>query len=332
MRKFFALLVIFAVLIGSAWSQASGGKAIVLKGGLVAAPNTTQVRTLERWSQLVKERTNGAVQIEIYPAEQLGNERTLLENANLGTIDWCLIGPSGAARFLPEFGIFENAYTFQGTKHIANTAFNRDFIEFLGARLAAKSNLKLLGFQWFGHRYMIADKPILTPEDGKGLRMRTPDVPAYKVAAYAVGATATPLAYGEVYMALSQGVINAAECPAENIFVMKWYEVKKVLTLTEHVEGMTSVFMNEKVFTSKLNKEQQKIVFDSALEAWAQFFANYQDVDATFRGKLADMGMKIYTPTPAQMDAFRKRAYEKLEAEYIPQWGDTWKKFIELAK
>ena len=320
------------MVVGFGWSQASGGKVVVLKGGLVAAPNTTQVKTLERWAQLVKERTDGGVMIEIYPAEQLGNERTLLENANLGSIDWCLIGPSGAARFLPEFGIFENAYTFQGTKHIANTAFNRSFIEYLSERLAQKSNLQLLGFQWFGHRYMIADKPILTPEDGKGLRMRTPDVAAYKVAAYAVGATATPMAYGEVYMGLSQGVIAAAECPAENIYVMKWYEVKKVLTLTEHVEGMTSVFMNEAVYKNKLSKDQQKIVMDSALEAWAQFFTNYQDVDTNFRNKLVDMGMKVYTPTIAQMEVFRKRAYEKLEADYIPTWGETWKKFLELAK
>lgn len=327
MKKAIALVILAACIVAAGWSQT-----VVLKGGLVAAPNTTQVRTLERWAQLVKERTSGSVVIEIYPAEQLGNERTLLENANLGTIDWCLVGPSGAARFLPEFGIFENAYTFQGTKHIANTAFNRDFIDFLSLRLAQKSNLKLLGFQWFGHRYMIADKPILTPEDGKGLRMRTPDVPAYKVAAYAVGATATPMAYGEVYMGLSQGVINAAECPAENIYVMKWYEVKKVLTLTEHVEGMTSVFMNENVFQKKLSAAQQKIVYDSALQAWSEFFTNYQDVDASFRAKLAEAGMKIYTPTAAQLEVFRKRAYEKLEADYIPQWGDTWKKFLELAK
>lgn len=332
MRKSAVFLFVLLFVAEMAWSQVSSGKAVILKGGLVAAPGTTQVKTLERWAQLVKERTNGGVVIEIYPAEQLGNERTLLEYTNLGTIDWCLIGPSGAARFLPEFGIFENAYTFQGTKHIANTAFNREFIEYLGDRLAQKSNLKLLGFQWFGHRYMIADKPILTPEDGKGLRMRTPDVPAYKVAAYAVGATATPMAYGEVYMGLSQGVINAAESPAENIYVMKWYEAKKALTLTEHVEGMTSVFMNQNVYKSKLSKDQQKIVMDSALEAWAQFFANYQDVDATYRAKLAEMGMKIYTPTPAQLEVFRKRAYEKLEKDYIPTWGETWKKFSELAK
>lgn len=339
MKKTAIVLLVLFTSLGMVWASGSSEKSfptpekpLVLKGGLVAAPNTTQVKTLQKWSDLVKERTKGAVVIEIYPAEQLGNERTLMENTNLGTIDWTLIGPSGASRFTPEFGIFENAFTFQSVKHIANTAFNKDFIDHVSGNLEKKSNLKFLGFQWFGHRHMLADKPILTPEDGKGMKLRTPDVPAYKVAAYAVGATATPMAYGEVYMGLSQGVIDAAECPAENIHVMKWYEVKKTMTLTSHVEGMTSVFMNKNVFGSKLSPEQQRIVYDSALESWNMFFKNYQDVDASFRQKLADLGMKIVTPTPEQKAVFIKRAHEMLAKDYIPAWGETWTKFLSLAQ
>ncbi len=313
-------------------ANAAMAATVTLKGGLVAAPNTTQVRELNEWARLVKERTNGEVIIEVYPAEQLGNERALLEGTNLGTIDWTLIGPSGAERLTPEFGIFENAYTFQSTGHIERAAMNREFIEHLSGILEKKSNLKMLGFQWFGHRHVIADKPILSPADGAGLKIRTPDVPAYKVACYALGATATPMAYGEVYMGLSQGVVDAAECPLENINVMKWYEVRKKLTLTSHVEGMTCVFMNKTAFERKLNPEQRKIVYETGLEVWKSFFNDYQKTEAEMLERLKAQGVEVVQPTQAQIDVFIKRAHEELAKDFIPKWGETWAKFQSYAK
>jgi tripartite ATP-independent transporter DctP family solute receptor len=305
---------------------------VTLKGGLVSASHTTQVKVLTEWARLVKERTGGQVVIEIYPAEQLGNERALLEGANLGTIDWALIGPSGAERMTPEFGMFENAYTFRNTQHIADSVMTREFVEYLDVILGKKSNLKLLGFQWFGHRHVIADKPILTPEDGKGMKIRTPDVPAYKIACYALGATATPMSFGEVYMGLSQGVVDAAECPFDNINAMKWYEVKKVITLTSHVEGLTSVFMNKRSFERKLTPEQQKIVFDSGMEAWNVFFKSYQKTEMEIMEKLKGDGVTFVAPSKEQMAVFISRAHEALGKDYIPKWGETWVKFQNYAK
>ena len=327
-RRLILIIVGFlctAVMMGSGAVVTSiAADPVILKGGLVAPPGTSQVKTLENWAAMVKERTNGSVIIEIYPAEQLGNERALLENTNLGVIDWSLIGPSGAERFTPEFGMFENAYTFQSIDHIKNSVMKREFVTYLDDLLAKKSNTMLLGFQWFGSRHVIADKPILSPEDGKGLLMRTPQVPAYKVACYAIGTTATPMAYGEVYMGLSQGVVNAAECPLENINVMKWYEVKKEVTLTAHVEGMTSVFMNRSSFGKKLSPEQQKIVYDSAMDAWNEHFESYLEIEQSFVKILEDKGVHISVPTKEQKAVFIKRAQEKLAKEYIPKWGEAW--------
>ncbi len=324
-----AAALCFALALAGGVARAA---TVTLKGGLVAAPNTTQVRELNEWARLVKERTNGEVNIEVYPAEQLGNERALLEGANLGTIDWTLIGPSGAERLTPEFGIFENAYTFQSTDHIGKSVMNREFVDYLSSILEKKSNLKVLGFQWFGHRHVIADKPLLSPEDGKGMKIRTPDVPAYKVACYALGATATPMAYGEVYMGLSQGVVDAAECPLENINVMKWYEVKKKLTLTSHVEGMTCVFMNKRSFERKLSPAQQKIVFDTGMEVWNKFFKDYQKTEQEMLEKLKAQGVEVFTPTKEQLAVFIGRAHEALAKDFIPKWGEAWKKFESYAK
>ncbi len=337
MKKLLTSLMILLIAVGYVFSAgtaevATAAEPVILKGGLVSPAETTQTKTLLEWAKMVKERTDGAVIIEVYPAEQLGNERALLESTNLGTIDWTLIGPSGAERFTPTFGMFENAYTFQSLAHIKNSVFNPEFIDYLSKDLESKSNLKLLGFQWFGSRHVIADKPILSPEDGKGLLMRTPEVPAYKVAGTALGVTATPMAYGEVYMGLSQGVIDAAECPLENINVMKWYEVKKVISLTSHVEGMTTVFMNKKSFEKKLTPEQQKIVYDAAIEAWNNEFDSYQASQDKLRKELESKGVTFYEPTAAQKAVLVKRAQETLAQDYIPKWGEAWNKFQSYAK
>jgi TRAP-type C4-dicarboxylate transport system substrate-binding protein len=270
--------------------------------------------------------------IEIYPAEQLGNERALLEGINLGTIDWALIGPSSPERMAPEFGMFENAYTFQNIRHFADSVMTREFVEYLDGILGKKSNLRLLGFQWFGHRHLIADKPVLSPEDGKGMKIRTPDVPAYKIACHALGAVAAPMAFGEVYMGLSQGVIDAAEGGLENINTMKWHEIKKFITLTSHVENVTSVFMNKRSFERKLTPEQQKIVFDSGMEAWDTFFKGYQKIEEAMMEKLKGDGVTFVVPSKEQLAVFISRAHEALAQDFIPKWGETWVKFQSYAK
>src|SRR5690554_1196220 len=140
---FFVLIAVSTinfVFAGGSQEVASSAKPVILKGGLVSPADTTQTKTLLDWAEKVKERTNGAVIIEVYPAEQLGNERTLLENTNLGTIDWTLIGPSGAERFTPIFGMFENAYTFQSLDHIKNSVFNAEFVDYLSNILESNSN------------------------------------------------------------------------------------------------------------------------------------------------------------------------------------------------
>jgi tripartite ATP-independent transporter DctP family solute receptor len=332
--KILAMAVfVLTVMISSAFAQdyPTPENPVTFKGGHVLPSGSTQDRTCKAWAELVRERTNGAVNIEVFPSEQLGVEKSLTESVNLGIIDWAFFGPGSLARFTPEFGIFENAYTFQGNEHLKNTAFNEDFIEYLSAILEEKSNLKFLGFQWYGHRNALADKPILTPEDGEGLRIRVPDVPSYRIAAAAMGATATPLPFGEVYMALKQGLVDACEGNNENIYNMKFYEVKKVITLTSHIEAITCVVMNTNSM-SVLSPEQQEIVLQSAYETWLEYLDGYQQIDKEFRAKLEAEGVEYEELTAEQFKTFRNRAMELLKEEDIPAWGETWTKFNELAE
>lgn len=306
-------------------------KPIVLKGGTVSAPQTAQNRSLYRWRDYVKEATNGAVLIEVYPSEQLGTERVLLENANMGTIDFTYVGPGGAANLSPEFGMFENAYTIQSKKHMENSLFNYDFIKYMDGIMAKASNLNFLGFGWTGSRHALFDRPVRTPEEAAGLKMRIPDVATYKIAATAIGCVPTPISYGESYMGMSQGVVDGAEGPYQGIFDAKWYEVKKVVTETAHVESVGALFIS-KTAMAKLSPEQQKIVRDEAFRAMDDAYELAIGEDVEYKKKLTALGVQIITLTDAQKLFIVKRAQAQLEKDYIPKWGEAWKVFQDLAK
>jgi tripartite ATP-independent transporter DctP family solute receptor len=307
-----------------------GLAALILKGGHTGTPKNYMHITLVRWSDLVKERTKGEIVIEVYPSEQLGNERTLLENTNLGTIDWCLSGSGGAVRFVPAYGMFENAYTFQTLKHFENVAFNRPFMQKMSDLLEQKSNMVLGGFQWLGNRSLLSKKPVKSPEDAKGMKLRVPDVPTYRVVAQALGGIPSPLPFGEVYMALKQGVVDGVEGTPENMINMKFFEAAKNYTLTNHMIQASAVYINKNVFYNKLSKEQQKIVIDSAYEAWLWFFKQNDDVQKEYLKKLEESGVNVIRL--ASVEPFRKRALDLLKEKYIPEWGKTWEEFSALAK
>ena len=303
---------------------------MVLKGGHTGTPKNMMHLALLKWSNLVKDRTGGGIVIEVYPSEQLGNERTLIENTNLGTIDWCISGSGGAARFVPAYGMFENAYTFQTLKHFENVAFNRPFMQQMSRLLEQKTNMALLGFQWLGNRSLLSKSPVQKPEDAKGMKLRVPDVPTYKVVAYAVGAIASPLPFGETYMALKQGVVDAVEGTPENMINMKFFEAAKNYTLTNHMIQASALYINKNLLHNKLNKDQQKVVLDSAYEAWRWFFDQNDAVQKDFLKKLGEVGVNVITPP--SLEPFQTRALEELKAKYIPEWGKYWDEFAALAK
>ena len=322
-------VMILAVLLIVAVATPSGAGQI-LKGGHTGTPKNMMHLALLKWSDLVKERTKGAIVIEVYPSEQLGNERTLIENTNLGTIDWCISGSGGAARFVPAYGMFENAYTFQTLKHFENVAFNRAFMQQMSGLLEQKTNMALLGFQWLGNRSLLTKSPVQKPDDAKGMKLRVPDVPTYKVVAHAVGAIASPLPFGETYMALKQGVVDAVEGTPENMINMKFFEAAKNYTLTDHMIQASALYINKNLFYNKLSKEHQKIVQDSAYEAWRWFFDQNDAVQKDFLKKLGESGVNIITPP--SLEPFQKRALEELKQKYIPEWGKYWEDFSALAK
>jgi TRAP-type C4-dicarboxylate transport system substrate-binding protein len=150
------------------------------------------------------------------------------------------------------------------------------------------------------------------------------------VVAYALGGIFSPLPFGETYMALKQGVVDAVEGTPENMINMKFFEAVKNYTLTNHMIQASAVYINKNVFYNKLSKEQQKIVIESAYEAWRWFFDQNDNIQKGFLKKLGEVGVNVIEPP--SVEPFQKRAYEQLREKYIPEWGKYWEEFSALAK
>lgn len=316
---------------GSGEAQATPDKPVVFKGGVTGSPDWQYTLALNEWAQIVKEKTNGAILIEVFPAEQLGNERELIERTNLGVIDWCLVGAGGGGEFAPAFAMFENAFTFKSLEHFENVAFNREFRDELAQLLEESSNMTFLGLSLNGVRNVLSIKPFKTPAQANGLRLRVPDVATFKIVARAIGASATPLPFGEVYMAIQQGVADAVEGSPENMVNMKFYEVAKNYVLTEHMIQGLGHFFNKSAF-NKISKAQQEILIDSAFDVMHKYFVASAEVQDSYMARLKDeYKINIIELTDAEKEVFQNRAVEELNKEYIPSWGNLWEKFLDLA-
>lgn len=193
------------------------------------------------WSaEQIKQRTSGRYDVDVFPASQLGTQAEMLESMTLGTADLGYVGPSllGSASDYPAIQIHLAAFLWRDFDHFKKfqgSGIQKELI----AGYESVSDNKLVAMTYYGSRHTTSNKEIKTPADMKALKMRVPPVPIYEIFPRAVGASPTPIAFAEVYLALQQGVVDAQENPLPTIKAKKFHEVQKYITLTGH---MTDAF------------------------------------------------------------------------------------------
>jgi tripartite ATP-independent transporter DctP family solute receptor len=284
------------------------------------------------FKKIVEQRAPGMLKVDIYPSSQLGKEREQFEGVKLGTIEMCMIAEGPMAGFFPEIMVLGIPYLY-GNEAIAWRSLDGPFGKSLVEEMRKKMGVRSLGIGENGFRnFTNRVKPIKTPDDLKGLKIRTMENPAHMAMVRAMGGNPTPIAWGEVYMALQQGVVDGQENPVSVIEVSKFYEVQKYMTLDGHVYSVLPILINDKFFTS-LAPDLQKIIADTAKTVISiQRGRNVQNV---YNGVkvLQDKGMEVYSPTEKELQMFRdksqKPVIEFLEKTFADKKVD--KKWIAQA-
>jgi tripartite ATP-independent transporter DctP family solute receptor len=271
-----------------------------------------------------KKRTNNKYAIDVFPASSLGKESDINEGLGIGTVDIIYTGQLFAGRAHGPLAIGGAPYMFRDYGHW--NAFRKgDFFKELGQGYEKKTGHKVVSLTYYGERHVTANRDINKPEDMKGLKIRVPDAPLYTMFPRAVGANPTPIAFAEVYLALSQGVVDAQENPLVTIQAKKFYEVQKNIVLTGHItDALITIVAGGTM--KRLSADEQKTLTDILVEAAdkctddivksekelvAWFKSQGKNVVAVDRKPFRDMVVKLHMGPDATWD---KATYDRLQA------------------
>jgi len=318
--KLIVLLLIFSLVIisASAFEVKNGVK--ILKIAHVNPVGSPTDMAVNKWAELVEKGTDGKVKIEIFPNEQLGIEKAALEGVVLGTIDCSLNDAAYHANLYSPMGVMDFPYTFRDWDHYRKV-LNGPILKELGDLVEEKVGIKILGLFLFGRRMVCSNAPFFTPQDAKGLTVRTPTSKLAMENARVVGAEPVSIAYTEAYMGLKQGLADAAENPLTGIYDMKWDEVTKYLILTEHVWNNEILSMSMNTWNS-FTPEQQKVIAETAQKAAVYRLDIQIELEEQRLQDLRKNGMHVIMPSSLQ--PFRDIA-SKIEASYIEEFkNDNW--------
>jgi len=243
----------------AAAQQAAPAGAVVTKFASVQAEDHAHHKAYLFFANRVKELTGGMLIINVYPNSQLGSEREYVEQLQIGQIEFGRVATAVLGPFIPQFQAFDLPYLFKSKQQMLNAA-DGELGKTLEKLLAEKLNVKSLGFFDDGTRSIYNRvRPISTPADMKGMKIRSMENPLMIKTFNTLGGAATPMAYGEVYSALQQGVIDAAEGPINSYWAVKHYEVAKYFSFTDHFISPALPMVSLKWYNSWPKEWQQAI-------------------------------------------------------------------------
>lgn len=300
----------------------SGAAAAADKPVILRFPHTQVTEhpyhiALLKMAESVKQKTNGRIQIQVFPASQLGNDPAILEGMAMGSMDFGIMGGAWLATWHPPLAIFDANYVFKSLDHMYRFAATPVAQEMYEAS-RTKRGIRVLDTWYFGTRQLTTrNKPIQTPDDLKGVKIRAVNNPLSLANARAMGANATPMAFPEVYMGLSQGVVDGQENPLPTIVGNKFYEVQKYLNLTSHCIQATFVLVSEKSFQSL--SAQDRAILEEAARGTRDFYnklvLDREESDVKF---VQEKGMTVIRP---DLEPFRAKALKEIPPQFESQWG-----------
>lgn len=250
----------------SATQKAEEPEVITLKMGHCHPTDSQFNAGSEKFAELLSQKTDGKVKLEVYHSSQLGDEGELSEGIRIGTVDLALVASGSVTKYQPRYSLFDLPYLFRDYDHVDKVLKGEP-----GKMLADESEkvagIKVLSYWESGFRHYVNNKkPVKSPKDLEGLKIRTPEWPVLIATTKALGANVVPMPFSELYMACQQGVVDGQEGPVFAIKSAKMYEVQKYMVLDGHTYTAMLVVMNPDKFNS-LTPEIQKALVEAVDEA-----------------------------------------------------------------
>lgn len=305
-RKYIVVMTtILFLLVGC--TKVSNIKHLRLAHGL--APTHPVHKAMLYLAKSMKEKSKGKVLVDVYPSQQLGTERQCIELLQIGGLAMTKVSASVLEGFAPEFKVFSLPYIFKNDKHKFKV-----FEGSIGKKLLLgpqKYRLRGLCYYDAGSRsFYTKDKPIYKPSDLIGLKIRTQESATSVKMVNALGASATPIAWGELYTALQQGVVDGAENNPPSFYLSHHYEVCKFYSLDKHTSVPDVLLISTEVW-SELTAQEQKWLQESADESYQYEKVLWQKATQHALDEVQKAGVKIIHPDKS---LFEKKVQTLIES------------------
>lgn len=263
----------------------------ILRFGHLTSENNIWHQAALLFAEEVESRSNGRIEVKIYPNEQMGNDRDMILSILAGSLDMTITAESLQNWSVPKAKLCATPYAVQDSDHMQKIAGGPIGKE-IENQILTVTGLRPL--TWFerGARNLTSNHPVERPDDLSGMTIRVPDVSVFVAAWKALGAKPVPMAFSEVFTALQQGTIHGQENPLALIRNAGFYEVQQYCNLTEHVKSWIYVVIGNKQFES-LPDDLQKIVVESAdtMQAYEhELYLEQEEKDYAF---LKEKGMEF---------------------------------------
>ncbi len=316
-------LVMVAAMCVWAGGQQEGGEAaeksvkpVVLRYATVHPKTYPNGQTATKFAEMVEEATEGRVKVEVYYSGELGDQKSFIEQCQMGTLDFGDVNAAPLENFVPEVGVLLMPYLFE----------NRDSKwKILGSEvgeglLATCENANLYGLSFLecGARSYYANVPIRKLEDLEGLKIRVQQSQVCIDTINAMGPSAVPMAFSEIYSAGQQGVIDGNECNHPTYLSQSHYEVFPYFTFDRHV-AIPDMLVASKKNLDKLSPKDREAIFEISRDLWSIHLDYYEAIEDKSYDELEEKGVTFIELSPAEMKRFRdsvKPVYDQYGTKY----------------
>jgi tripartite ATP-independent transporter DctP family solute receptor len=278
---------------------------------------TNENKTLLKFKELVEERSEGRIEINLFPDAVLGTELENLEQVKVNEVQMSIFGDNLVGQLAPEFSPTIVPFIYKNIDDVF-AAWDGELGDLIKESVEAKGNQYVVALQARGARNLTASKAINTPADLRGLKIRVPEISSWITMWGALGAIPTPIAWSETYSALQTGVANGQENPISNIYANKIYEVNNYVMMTEHLYNVFHWTIN-KDFYNSLPSDLQDIIMDSAAEATEWGDSMLADAENALIEEMVSLGVNIIEVDKVEFINAASSAIETVAATWDPR-------------
>lgn len=322
MKRRILLSSLAAAVLATGAFATSAQAQIKLRYAHVGVANAPQTLYADEVAKLVKERTNGRVEIQVFANSQLGGVGEMVDGIKSGAIAMGHHDFASLGKILPATAVFNTPFVYRDAEHAMKAADPRSSaaLQEVNKQLVAAGGMRIVGSLFQGTRHLTSKEKVLSPKDMAGKKYRGVPVKLWSTMLTGMGAVATPVEVSELATALATGLVVGQENPLPNIFNLKLYEVQKFVMLTGHMQSVLSVFVNEKVWQG-IPAADRKILEDTMMEVGRKTLDWDRETAAKYRKDLEAKGMTfVEAKDGLDVEGFRRAVLAQVGKDF-PEWG-----------